>query len=1268
MDTQADCPLCRLKMSSLTHLRRHLGKHHEELSLFALPSHMKDDADDDADDSDGDDDVRSLSSVANSALSASSALVVCDECGLEFDGKHNGEKRDALEQHVQTVHQRNFDLEPVFDDYDPRISRAKELLRLQPTIVEATDDQMFDETLLDHQIRRHLPADIHTWANLKDWATQHTDLIEPSKATRFPILQAVQFGAALATQDIDEYYDDLIGCHAARGIHNSDKLKYVIDNRTVTFYQVLKAVHALGGPAELEKTQTWADAGFYLSHIKRLTPDAATSIRIIYDTFVTQFKDDLEQIKDLYPPAADGLVGTWPVMVSYPGSIAVREASLSVYSTYTAFSFTGSHEYWFMYHKHIDSLHIHKIIRISGKVTALPSPDSRGKNVFTTELTILPVNTVHYDAMAQCLRRISSPHNFDVDLGDQDEEDSEKNDFIIDEEEDREPFEQSRKVHNERKAKGSISNPPESGADEKSQLEPSVKPTIQVKVDGLTAYDRETWVTMTLHIFYFEISTDETTDDGHVPQEWTMWYESMEDIYLHPRRVQLKGWVDVRDESTSSSGLFKDLTLTFRTNEDAEDTANYLQERSSWSSKRKAREIEQQPALTSSATIRDRPRTTVDEYHSGDTDSHVIDGNTTGRPSPAAATVNTSSTDLSTEAESKAPVLVQQQSPPAPTLLELVAITDNHSFQAADIVAGHPVPEGYGRTFKVDGIPEIEQTVDAEVFVHRADLCIRPLSISTTTWVIPATPRMLIMKPPKLSLAVRIQTYIRALRDGSKGSQLANIDLIAYDTPDMDWLRSILQIMKTTSNNISTAFDEDDALDLQLGRSRSPIEPGTATNGLTYKVKWALANASQEGLKSQPFADATLVLGHTSVSFPQPMISFSYVDIVDARLESTYIVISTSALTLHIQAAIERDRHDIFQMIWRMRFPFSTLPDWADVLKTYDTSKSTPMGTEISNSLPSEQEALISYEQALSWLDSSEDFADDFVMTMYELKIADNPSSLGTVRKALSVIAEHRNSAWLRQFLKHGSVTDPELDRLVAADHRAANTDSAQGASIDAEISSGTALSTLGNTITSRSDPWWVPPNVDQEHLRCPHGCKDTFNGTRELLTHLSSTHETLGVPEGEESRLYPVTSQATNIMEELAASLSDSDALFQASLAQGEADRQASKMMALDAKRTALQDALVESSAYNVKRPSDAVVQALYHRRMRDMNLQPEDGTSINAKWKWLYSSGDPGLKDEVAKLQEVLKHSNAEVEAEVKSLDAPEGSGTSSRHGTRD
>ncbi len=51
LNTEADCPLCQVRLTSLTLLRRHLGKHQEELSLFALPLSLKDNEKDSDDES-----------------------------------------------------------------------------------------------------------------------------------------------------------------------------------------------------------------------------------------------------------------------------------------------------------------------------------------------------------------------------------------------------------------------------------------------------------------------------------------------------------------------------------------------------------------------------------------------------------------------------------------------------------------------------------------------------------------------------------------------------------------------------------------------------------------------------------------------------------------------------------------------------------------------------------------------------------------------------------------------------------------------------------------------------------------------------------------------------------------------------------------------------------------------------------------------------------------------------------------------------------------
>jgi ubiquitin carboxyl-terminal hydrolase 25/28 len=73
-------------------------------------------------------------------------------------------------------------------------------------------------------------------------------------------------------------------------------------------------------------------------------------------------------------------------------------------------------------------------------------------------------------------------------------------------------------------------------------------------------------------------------------------------------------------------------------------------------------------------------------------------------------------------------------------------------------------------------------------------------------------------------------------------------------------------------------------------------------------------------------------------------------------------------------------------------------------------------------------DALETYEQALAWLDLSHDQADDFVPTMVSLKTSDNPGCLETARKAVELIAEHRKSDRLRQYLRDGNMVAPEMD------------------------------------------------------------------------------------------------------------------------------------------------------------------------------------------------------------------------------------------------
>ncbi|KAF2814049.1 cysteine proteinase [Mytilinidion resinicola] len=72
--------------------------------------------------------------------------------------------------------------------------------------------------------------------------------------------------------------------------------------------------------------------------------------------------------------------------------------------------------------------------------------------------------------------------------------------------------------------------------------------------------------------------------------------------------------------------------------------------------------------------------------------------------------------------------------------------------------------------------------------------------------------------------------------------------------------------------------------------------------------------------------------------------------------------------------------------------------------------------------------AIETYSQALSWFDLDETTADEFVITMFTLKIQDSPANEKIARKALEIIAAHRNSDSLRRFLQDGSMADADMD------------------------------------------------------------------------------------------------------------------------------------------------------------------------------------------------------------------------------------------------
>ncbi|KAL8853990.1 MAG: hypothetical protein Q9221_001113 [Calogaya cf. arnoldii] len=83
-----------------------------------------------------------------------------------------------------------------------------------------------------------------------------------------------------------------------------------------------------------------------------------------------------------------------------------------------------------------------------------------------------------------------------------------------------------------------------------------------------------------------------------------------------------------------------------------------------------------------------------------------------------------------------------------------------------------------------------------------------------------------------------------------------------------------------------------------------------------------------------------------------------------------------------------------------------------------------------------------SLEQALSWLGATEDMDDEFVVAMYKIKPftdflltgtrsaqeEENPAEEATARHAVSLIAQHRNSSALKQWLETGALGEVDMD------------------------------------------------------------------------------------------------------------------------------------------------------------------------------------------------------------------------------------------------
>ncbi|KAH8722692.1 hypothetical protein GQ44DRAFT_348647 [Phaeosphaeriaceae sp. PMI808] len=557
MDTEAQCQLCQLRLPSLTQLRRHLGRHHEELSLFALPSHMEKDGleDEDAINDDG-----SQFSIADSDGSQPQLDISCENCGQALSGKPE-ERLKALNQHWEAVHGRY----QRSDEDDPRFVEARELLRAKPFLVQAMDDRMFDPTLLDSNIRLELPVDVNTWAELKHWFHEKLRSNESEKTAnleRLYLLQAVQFGTTISTQDIDSYFEKMVQFYKDEFSLSIEEHRFHLDNKIITLQQVLRASRIHGGFEMLQRRHTWTDLGFDLGHEKRLTSNAAKNVRTVYRDYVVRFEEQIMQRptiplqtetiesegislhrdSDVYPPVVQDIEGEWPILVNGQG-IESKSANLKVYRNHFEIQFHGWSRPYYIYYDRIEHLDASEDVTIQAVMAWLMDTASGDLvEVFRKRFSIVPIYTVGIDAMWRCLveHKLRYSSNYALQRGIENRALS--------------PVKDDEITRPAKTPEIIAPTPP---------LLPNAATWTEALVFGIPTLRDDIRSTIQFHHGCLDISHSLNTRSEK--GKWSMWQENFEKITLVGRQVNLRGWLEGSDVPE-----LKNVTMTFRESGEAE--------------------------------------------------------------------------------------------------------------------------------------------------------------------------------------------------------------------------------------------------------------------------------------------------------------------------------------------------------------------------------------------------------------------------------------------------------------------------------------------------------------------------------------------------------------------------------------------------------------------------------------------------------------------------------------------------------------------------
>ena len=279
------CPLCHDHVLSFSLLRRHLGKHLEELALFALPSRVNEDGDEtDKEQSD----LRSLSSEAEAGSSPDSLSDGNSDAGRRHEG---GSKPKAEPQKPSSI------------------TSSSTGSQDEQGISCGIDGCDWDAKIIDVKLRlawhrewAHAGPKVFLCKKLGCRKYSHTEHDRIQHYKRSHSRMAASLSRPYIPEDPHDYFDALVSFYRAKGWKDVSKLWWYSHNRIITLKNLKTAIEERGGANLVDQKGKWClvitnDSGSVHHHGKCLFT--------IYSEYIQPF-DEHEEM-DVYVNRKTGL-------------------------------------------------------------------------------------------------------------------------------------------------------------------------------------------------------------------------------------------------------------------------------------------------------------------------------------------------------------------------------------------------------------------------------------------------------------------------------------------------------------------------------------------------------------------------------------------------------------------------------------------------------------------------------------------------------------------------------------------------------------------------------------------------------------------------------------------------------------------------------------------------------------------------------------------------------------------------------------------------